>query len=101
MTFHFLGSEDLAIGFRFVGVPGTVVRTADEAREAFLDLTRKGEARIVILTEDVSALIPREVMDWQMGGAYPLVVEIPGIGGHLEGRTSLIDSIRESVGLHV
>ena len=45
--------------------------------------------------------IDPEVMDWQMGGAYPLVVEIPGIGGHLEGRTSLIDSIRESVGLHV
>ena len=30
-------------------------------------------------------MIPREVMDWQMSGAYPLIVEIPGIGGHLEG----------------
>ena len=36
-----------------------------------------------------------------MGGAYPLVVEIPGIDGHLEGRTSLIDSIRDAVGIHV
>ena len=40
-------------------------------------------------------------MDWQLSGAYPLIVEIPGIEGHLEGRTSLIDSIREAVGLHV
>jgi vacuolar-type H+-ATPase subunit F/Vma7 len=101
VTFHFLGSEELAIGFRFVGVPGTVVRTADEARDAFSSLTRAGEARVVILTEDVSALIPREVMDWQMGGAYPLVVEIPGIAGHREGRTSLMDSIRDAVGIHV
>ena len=30
-------------------------------------------------------MIPREVMDWQMGGAYPLIVEIPGIAGHREG----------------
>jgi vacuolar-type H+-ATPase subunit F/Vma7 len=101
VTFHFLGSEELAIGFRFVGVPGTVVRTADEARDAFRNLTRVGEARVVILTEDVSALIPREVMDWQMGGAYPLVVEIPGIAGHRAGRTSLMDSIRDAVGIHV
>ena len=84
-----------------MGVPGTVVRTADEAREAFLDLTHRGEARVLILTEDVSALIPRELMDWQLGGAYPLVVEIPGIAGHRDGRTSLIDSIREAVGIHV
>ena len=101
MTFYFLGSEELAIGFRFVGVPGTVVSTADEAREAFLAVTRGGEARVIVITEDVSAMIAHEVMDWQMGGAYPLIVEIPGIAGHREGRTSLIDSIRAAVGLHV
>ena len=101
MTFFFLGSEELAIGFRFVGVPGAVVGTVDEAREAFLAVTRRGEARVLVMTEDVSAMIPREVMDWQMGGAYPLIVEIPGMAGHPEGRTSLIDSIRDAVGLHV
>jgi V/A-type H+-transporting ATPase subunit F len=101
VTFTFIGSEELAIGFRFVGVPGTVVAAAEEAREAFLAVTRRGEARVVIITEDVSAMIPREVMDWQMGGAYPLIVEIPGIAGHREDRTSLIDSIRNAVGIHV
>ncbi|MGO9310387.1 MAG: V-type ATP synthase subunit F [Spirochaetia bacterium] len=101
MTFHFLGSEELVIGFRFVGVPGTVVRTAAEAREAFLAVTQAREARVLVITEDVSALIPREVMDWQMGGAYPLVVEIPGMAGHRAGTRSLIDSIRDAVGIHV
>jgi len=101
VTFYFLGSEELAIGFRFVGVPGTVVSTAEEARGAFLAVTRRGEARVLVITEDVSAMIPREVMDWQMGGAYPLIVEIPGTAGHREGRTSLIDSIRQAVGIHV
>ncbi len=82
MTFHFLGSEELVIGFRFVGVPGTVVRTAEEARDAFLAVTRRGEERVLVITEDVAALILREVMDWQMSGAYPLLVEIPGMAGH-------------------
>ena len=101
MAFHFIGSEDLAIGFRFVGVPGTAAATAEEAREAFRSVTQRGEARVLVITEEVAAMIPREVLDWQMGGRYPLIVEIPGIGGHLEGRTSLIDSIRDAVGIHV
>jgi vacuolar-type H+-ATPase subunit F/Vma7 len=101
MAFHFIGSEDLAIGFRFVGVPGTVVRTPDEAREAFREITRRGEARILVLGEEVTAMIPDEVLAWQLEGAYPLIVELPGIGGHLEGRKSLVDSIREAVGIHV
>ena len=91
----------MVIGFRFVGVPGTAVGTAEEAREAFRTATRDGDVKVLVLTEQVSAMIPREVMDWQMGGEYPLIVEIPGIEGHLEDRTSLIDSIREAVGLHV
>jgi V/A-type H+-transporting ATPase subunit F len=101
MAFYVLGGEELVIGFRFVGVPGTAVSTVEEAREAFRSVTTAGNVTVLVLTEQVSALIPREVMDWQLSGAYPLVVEIPGIEGHLENRTSLIDSIREAVGLHV
>ena len=101
MAFHFIGGEELAIGFRFVGIAGTVVGTADEARAAFTAVTRNSNARVVILTEQVSAMIPSEVMAWQLSGAYPLIVEIPDMGGHRENRTSLIDSIRDAVGLHV
>ncbi len=101
MAFHFIGSEELAIGFRFVGVPGTVAVTPEEAHQAFSEVTQRGEARVLVLTEEVAAMISREVLDWQMGGRYPLIVEIPGVGGHREGRTSLIDSIRDAVGIHV
>jgi vacuolar-type H+-ATPase subunit F/Vma7 len=101
VSFHCIGGEELVIGFRFIGVPGTVVHTAAEAHSAFEAVTKKGEAQILILTEQASALISQEVMDWQLSGAYPLIVEIPDVEGHLEGRTSLIDSIREAVGLHV
>ncbi len=45
VAFHFIGSEELAIGFRFVGVPATVVGTAEEAREAFRAITRQRRGR--------------------------------------------------------
>jgi vacuolar-type H+-ATPase subunit F/Vma7 len=102
VAFYVIGGEEVVIGFRFVGVPGTAVHTEEEARAAFTAATAEASGNMVlVLTERVSALIPKEVMDWQVTGAYPLIVEIPGIAGHMEGRTSLIDSIREAVGLHV
>ena len=101
MSFHVIGSEEVVLGFRFVGVPGSVVRTPEEALEAFRTVTANRGARVLILTEQASALISDEVMEWQLGGAYPLIVEIPGIEGHRADRTSLIDSIRDAVGLHV
>ena len=101
MAFYIIGGEELVIGFRFAGVPGTVAETAEEAREAFRAATALPGVRVLIISEEVSAMIPREVMDWQMSGTYPLLVEIPGIEGHKEGRAGLIDAIREAVGLHV
>ena len=101
MAFYIIGGEELVIGFRFVGVAGTVVESVDEAREAFRAATTSPEVRVLIISEQVSAMIRREVMDWQMSGSYPLLVEIPGIAGHMDGRAGLIDSIREAVGLHV
>jgi vacuolar-type H+-ATPase subunit F/Vma7 len=101
VAFYVLGGEELVIGFRFVGVPGKTINTVEEAREAFRAATTSPEVKVLIITEQVSAMIPREVMDWQVSGAYPLLVEIPGIAGHVDGRASLMDSIREAVGLHV
>jgi vacuolar-type H+-ATPase subunit F/Vma7 len=101
VSFHVIGAEELVIGFRFVGVPGTTVQTEAEAQEAFRAVTEAGSVMVLILTEQVASMLAREVMDWQMNGSYPLIVEIPGIEGHMESRTSLLDSIREAVGLRV
>jgi V/A-type H+-transporting ATPase subunit F len=101
VSFHVIGAEEVVLGFRFVGIPGTVARTEEEAREAFRAVTSAGTTRVLILTEQVSGLIAGDVMDWQLGGAYPLVVEIPGLEGHRPDRVSLLDSIRSAVGIQV
>jgi V/A-type H+-transporting ATPase subunit F len=41
------------------------------------------------------------MVNWQLSGRYPLLVEIPGIGGRLEGRKTLVDAIREAIGIHI
>ncbi|HOC28538.1 MAG TPA: V-type ATP synthase subunit F [Treponemataceae bacterium] len=113
MKYHVIGERELVLGFALVGINGTVASTREEAFDAFMRVTGRGNllaggvpvegerAMVLILTEEVSAMLEEEVRDWQMNGEYPLVVEIPGLHGHLAGRKTLTDSIREAIGIHV
>lgn len=102
MEFFVLAEEEIVVGFRFVGVPGTPIATPEEALEAFQDAVRpERDVRVLILTEEVSGMIEAQVLSWQATGEYPLIVEIPGLRGRLEGKHSLVDAIREAVGIHV
>ncbi len=113
MKYQVIGERELVLGFSLVGVPGTVVNSRDESLAAFNRATGQGNtlsgstpvpeerARVLILTEQVSAMIEGEVRNWQMGGEYPLIVEVPGLQGHMSGRKTLTDAIREAIGIHV
>lgn len=113
MEYCVIGERAIVLGFAFVGIPGMVVRTPEEALDAFRRATGQGNAlagsapsgeeraRVLILTEEVATMLESEVRDWQMGTEYPLIVDIPGLQGHVPGRKSLTDSIREAIGIHV
>jgi len=103
MTFFVLGEEDVVIGFQFVGISGKAIEFEEDAVSEFDKLINKeyGDIGVVLITEKVSSMIEEKVMDWQLSGEYPLIVEIPGLDGHLEGKKTMLESIREAVGLHV
>jgi V/A-type H+-transporting ATPase subunit F len=101
--FFAIGSSEIVVGFAYAGVSGRAAETREEALSAFREAVSGDEAsyKVLVVTEDVAVLLEEELLEWQMSGAYPLVVEIPGLGGHIEGRKTLIESIREAIGLHV
>ena len=110
MEYFVIAEREIILGFKLVGVDGSIAVNRNEALDAFRRVTGLGGAesvpvderpKILILTEDVSAMIEEEVIQWQKGSQYPLIVEIPGIHGHLEGKKSLTDAIREAVGISV
>ena len=101
MNFYVIGRGGRDWDSASSGSPDPFPAHRDEALEAFRRVTGAGDVLVLIITEQISAMIAAEVMDWQFNGSYPLIVEIPGIEGHLENRKSLIDSIREAVGVHV
>lgn len=112
MKYFFIGERELLLAFSLVGVDGAAVASRNDALIAFNKAIGKGSAvvgapttfqeiKVLILTEEVVDMLEAEVLTQQMSGNYPLVVEIPGLRGHLDGRKTLTESIREAIGIHV
>ena len=115
MDYFFIGDPELVTAFRFIGIEGTAVRDAAEAASVFRRITEgwveeAGAAlpgsgaegcQVLIVTEEVASWLDDLLVNWQISGNYPLIVEIPGIMGRFPGRKTLVDSIREAIGIHV
>lgn len=110
MKFYIIGCRELVLAFKLTGVDGTVAETRAEVLDAFNRVTGKGGIanvpsgeipRVLILTEEAASQIEAEEIEWQKSGKFPLIVEIPGLNGHLEGKESLSDAIREAIGVEV
>ena len=113
MDYFFLGESELVTAFRFVGIDGIAVTGPDDAKDAFRGVTGSYDAaagtvlpgadpcRVLILTEEVADWLGDTLIQWQLSDRYPLIVELPGLMGRLPGRKTLVDSIREAIGVHV
>lgn len=113
MELYFIGDEELVTAFRFIGIHGAAVKDADETMAVFNKITEgtqedfsfkipdTGSCRILFLTEESADWLGDTLINWQLSGHYPLIVEIPGISGRQEGRKTLVDSIRDAIGIHI
>jgi V/A-type H+-transporting ATPase subunit F len=101
MDFFVLGEEEIIIGFGIVGIQGRIITRREEALAGFDYAVSLPDLKILIITEETAALMEEEILAWNMAGRFPLVVEVPGIQGRMEGKKTLVESIREAVGISV
>lgn len=101
MSYYVIGDEDTVLGFSLVGIPGRVVDSAEQAREAFIAAVKAHSAMIVVLTEKVGEMIRREVQQQVFSMAFPLVVEIPDRNGPLPGKKPISQMITEAIGVQI
>ncbi|CEM60792.1 ATPase V [Treponema phagedenis] len=107
MTYYIIGERELVVGFSLVGVDGCVANSREQALDAFRQITaprahlQTSRPKVLIITELVADYLQEEIQEWQMKGTYPLIVEIPPLQGHIEGRKSLTEAIREAIGIKV
>lgn len=107
VEYFVIGENEIVMGFALIGVKGEVALSRNQVLDAFYRKTGKRIVEkeeiptVLILTEFASSKIEEELREYQMHSAYPLIVEIPSIQGHLTGKKSLTDSIVEAVGIKV
>jgi V/A-type H+-transporting ATPase subunit F len=114
VDYFFIGDAELVTAFRFIGIGGVAVKDSPEAVAVFRKITEgwvaeagaalpdsAGGCQVLVMTEEVADWLGELLVKWQLSDRYPLVVEIPGIAGRLPGRKTLVDSIREAIGVHV
>ncbi len=101
MSFYVVADEDTVTGFQHAGIPGTVVRNAQEARDELDRLVERGEKVIVITTEQVANMVREKINAIRYGGEFPLIAEVPGPEGPSPESPSLVKMIREAVGIRL
>ena len=101
MAFQIIGDQDTVIGYRFAGVTGVSVDTAEEARRAFREALAARAHKILLLTEQVEQMINQEVTEHRLTSSPPFVVIVKDIAGTQVKRKSLEATIYEAIGIKI
>ncbi len=101
MAFYIIGDEDSVLGFNLIGVSGKAVENVDEARESFHKMIDGNSIKILLITERVAELLQQEIDEHRAKMAFPIVVEIPDMGGPIPTRKSIADIVRSAIGIEL
>ena len=94
-----IGHPDAVLGFSLAGVGGIPAATADEVNKALDEAQADKDIGIVLVTQEVAAMIPARMEHLSLRSTIPLVVEIPSRGGAPEGQASLGDIVLRAIGI--
>ncbi len=110
MKFYIIGERELVLAFKLTGVDGVIAENRNDVLDAFNRITGRGGVanvptgeipKVLILTENAASQIEEEEIAWQKTGKFPLIVEIPGLNGHVKGKKLLSDAIKQAVGVEI
>jgi vacuolar-type H+-ATPase subunit F/Vma7 len=101
VSFHVIADQDTVLGFRFAGVVGRSVDTAEAAREAFAEVGKDSSCQILLLSEQVEEWLEREVIAHRLAAAPPYIVMIESVWGPHGHRKTLEEMIYEAVGIRI
>ena len=101
MKFYVIGDRQTVLGFRLVGIQGTVVMEREETLEALRAAVEDKDIGIVLMTEAIAGKIRDEVEARLYGIGFPLVLEIPDASGPSEDRPHIDEIVRKAVGISI
>ena len=101
MKIFCLADEDTVRGFGLAGIEGRAVADGTEARDALRELVQRDDVGLLVVTDVVAAEVEDEISRIRIERPSPLIAEIPGPDGPMEGRKTLRQFVQEAVGINV
>jgi V/A-type H+-transporting ATPase subunit F len=101
MRYFVIGDSDTVLGFSYASLRGRVAASREEALAALEQARRQPNIGVVVITEEIAALVRKELDVMLIEQARPLIVELPGPQGPSRTRRSLLSVITEAVGIRV
>ena len=101
MKLMVVGHPEAVLGFALVGIGGRAASTAQEANEALDEALSTEDIGIILVTDNVAAMIDQRMEQLKMKSTVPLVVEIPAPEGFRPSRPSLGDVVRRAIGIKI
>ncbi len=108
-----LAEEEILIAFGMIGIKGKAVTSREDAIATFREIVQNktckldrgpidlSDCKMLIMSEDISDMIGEELSEWQLSGAFPLIVEIPPLEGSPANHTHLVDAVRQAIGIKI
>ena len=97
---YIIGDMHTVSAFRLSGITG-VVSNRDDAPSRFEEVIGKGDAGIVVITNELAEDLQGRIAEINLGMLSPAVIEIPGIDDALGFRRSAVGYISEALGIAV
>jgi len=101
MRFLCIGDLDTVTGFQFAGVDGAVVESPAEARRELRKALRMADVGVIIIPDPIAPQLKKEINEVRFSRQRPVIVEIPGPQGRSTDRPTLIELVREAIGVRV
>ncbi|MGY4706619.1 V-type ATP synthase subunit F [Candidatus Bipolaricaulota sp. J31] len=95
-----IGSEEMVLGFRLLGIPGDIPAGPEEVRRILRERFAEPGMALILIEDRVAAQAPDLLAELQGAKEFPLVVKIPGPGGPL-GEESIRDFIVGAIGVRL
>lgn len=100
MKIKAIGRLRMVQGFALAGVPGLVLRTADELNSALDELLAEKDLGMILISTDVALLARDRILAWQAQPEPPIIVELPAPDSDVDSIPSLREIVEDAVGIH-
>jgi V/A-type H+-transporting ATPase subunit F len=101
MKLMVIGHPDAVLGFSLAGMGGRTATSASEANLALDEALGQTEIGIILVTDDVAAMIKPRMEQLKMHSTIPLVVEIPAPEDVRPPNPPLGEVVKRAIGIKI